>query len=96
MVSGYTGGRSKNPTYQNYHSRGHREAVLVTYNARQITYAGLVEFLIKHVDPTDQRGSFVDRGKNYAAAIYFATAEEEEEAKRVVQEIEKKKSSRKS
>ena len=87
VVSGYVGGRTKKPTYQNYKTGGHREAVMITYDPKKITYAGLVEFLIKHIDPTDRTGSFVDRGTNYSSAIYYANADEKKEAKRVVDAI---------
>ena len=41
VVSGYSGGRSKEPTYKTYASGGHREVVMVTYNPEKVTYAGL-------------------------------------------------------
>ena len=87
VVSGYVGGRTKKPTYQNYKTGGHREAVMITYDPKRITYAGLVEFLIKHIDPTDRTGSFIDRGTNYSSAVYYANADEEKEAKRVIDAI---------
>lgn len=87
VVSGYVGGRTKKPTYQNYKTGGHREAVMITYDPKKITYAGLVEFLIKHIDPTDRTGSFIDRGTNYSSAIYYANADEKIEAKRVIDAI---------
>ena len=91
IVAGYSGGRSKNPTYKNYASGGHREAVFVVYDPTKITYAGLVEFLLKHVDPTDRTGSFIDKGLHYTSAIYYATPEEKSEAQRVVNAIEEMK-----
>jgi len=87
VVSGYVGGRTKKPTYQNYKTGGHREAVRITYDPKRITYAGLVEFLIKHIDPTDRTGSFIDRGTNYSSAIYYANSDEDKEAKRVIDVI---------
>ena len=91
IVAGYSGGRSKNPTYKNYASGGHREAVFVVYDPSKITYAGLVEYLLKHVDPTDRTGSFIDKGLQYTSAIYYATPEEKSEAQRVVKAIEEMK-----
>lgn len=88
VVVGYTGGRTKNPTYKTYAVGGHREAVLVTYDPKEITYAGLVEFLIKHSNPTDRGGSFVDRGLGYTAAIYYANEEEKRIAEEVIAKIE--------
>lgn len=88
VVSGYTGGKTKNPTYKTYSSGGHREAVQITYDPAEITYAGLVEFLIKHSNPIDKGGSFVDRGTNYSAAIYYETDEEKKIAEDVIKKID--------
>ena len=91
VVAGYTGGRTANPTYKTYASKGHREAVLVTFDATKVTFAGLVEYFIKHIDPVDKGGSFVDRGKGYSPAIYVADELEREAAKRVIEAIDKMK-----
>ncbi len=88
VVAGYTGGKSKNPTYKTYASGAHREAVLITYDPREITYAGLVEFLIKHSNPVDRGGAFVDRGANYSPAIYYANEEEKKTAEEVIKKID--------
>ncbi len=88
VVAGYSGGRSKNPTYEDYSAGGHREVILVSYDPKRITYSGLVEFLLKHVDPLDRGGTFVDRGTRYAPAIYFADEEEKASARRVIRAID--------
>ena len=87
VVSGYTGGTTKNPTYKTYTGGRHREAVMVTYDPTKVTFAGLVEFLIKHIDPVDKRGSFIDRGVQYSPAIYFENEQEKEAAERVIKAI---------
>lgn len=88
VISGYSGGRSKNPTYQNYMLSGHREVVFVVYDPTQVTYAGLVEYLLKHIDPTDRTGSFIDKGPQYSSAIYYSNEEEKSEAQRVIKAID--------
>ncbi|RMF37883.1 MAG: peptide-methionine (R)-S-oxide reductase [Planctomycetota bacterium] len=88
VLSGYTGGRTKRPTYENYAGAGHREAVFVVYDPTKITYAGLVEYFLKHIDPTDRAGQFRDRGRQYSPAIYYADAEEKADAERVLRAIE--------
>ncbi len=88
VVSGYAGGATPDPTYENYSAGGHREVVLVTYDANQVSFGNLVEHIIKHGDPTDDAGSFKDRGEEYAPAIYFETKREEEEAKHVIKAID--------
>ena len=89
VVSGYSGGRSKNPTYKTYASGGHREVALVTYDPKRISYRGIVEWLVKHIDPTDSRGSFKDRGAQYSPAIYYENDEEKVAAKEVLSAIDK-------
>jgi peptide methionine sulfoxide reductase msrA/msrB len=76
VVSGYAGGTTDNPTYQNYAEGGHREVVEVTYDPSKTTYAHLVEHILRYADPTDATGSFHDRGAQYTPAIYYDTDEE--------------------
>jgi peptide methionine sulfoxide reductase msrA/msrB len=63
-VSGYTGGKEVNPTYEQVSagSTGHLEAVKVTYDRAELTYEQLLDVFWRHVDPTDAGGQFVDRG----------------------------------
>jgi peptide methionine sulfoxide reductase msrA/msrB len=88
---GYGGGKSRNPTYTTYSSGGHREVILVKYDPTKVTFAGLVEFLLKHVDPVDKGGSFIDRGTKYAPAIYVANEVERAEAQRVIRAFDEMK-----
>lgn len=87
VVSGYTGGNTKNPNYKTYVGGRHREAVQITYDPTKVTFAGLVEYLIKHIDPVDKRGSFIDRGVQYSPAVYFEDEAEQEAAQRVIKAI---------
>jgi peptide methionine sulfoxide reductase MsrA len=73
VVSGYAGGTNENPTYQDYAEHGHREVVLVTYDPNVIEYGTLVEYLLRHIDPTDAGGSFNDRGEPYTSATVSYT-----------------------
>lgn len=87
VISGYSGGRTKNPTYDDYASGGHREVVFVIYDPTQVSYAGLVEYLIKHVDPINKIGQFQDKGRQYSPAIYYNTEEEKLAAEKVIAAI---------
>lgn len=87
VISGYSGGSGDNPTYENYYKTGHREVVKVTYDPEQITYRQLLYYFIKHIDPTDGEGSFVDRGEQYAPAIYYETQRQKETAQAVLKDI---------
>ena len=73
-VSGYSGGTSTNPTYENH--AGHLESVKVTYDPSKITYAQLVDSYYHHIDPTDPYGQICDRGPSYKLAVFTSNAEE--------------------
>jgi peptide methionine sulfoxide reductase msrA/msrB len=88
VVSGYAGGDTKSPTYENYAAGGHREVVLVTYDAQQVSFRQLIIYAVKHMDPTDGAGSFGDRGKGYAPALYYSTATEKQIIEKVIEEID--------
>ncbi len=73
VISGYTGGFKKNPTYQevSYTETGHVEAVQVTYDLTKVSYDDLLDVFWRNVDPTDTGGQFVDRGSSYQSAIFY-------------------------
>jgi len=75
VISGYTGGRIVNPTYEQVSAggTGHVEAVKVIYDPDQVTYAQLLQVFWRHVDPTDGGGQFVDRGSQYRSVIFYST-----------------------
>jgi len=76
--SGYTGGAASTADYKtvSYTETGHFEAVEVIYNPDQVSYAELVEYFWRHIDPTDDKGQFCDKGSSYRSAIFYANAEE--------------------
>lgn len=73
VISGYTGGDSKNPTYEEVSTgtSGHLEAVRVVFDPALISYAELLDVFWKQFDPTDEGGSFYDRGSQYTSAIFY-------------------------
>ena len=72
-VSGYSGGDEKNPNYKQVAGgrTGHTEAVQVYYDPDTITYEGLLQALWRTANPTDVKGQYVDRGKQYRPAIFY-------------------------
>ncbi len=87
VISGYTGGPERNPTYEQVSSKttGHAEAVRITYDPRQISYPQLLDLFWHNVDPTDAGGQFCDRGPEYRSEIYYRDATQRrlaEESKR--------------
>lgn len=69
-TSGYIGGASDHPTYEDHTAAGHREAVRVEFDDAKVTYEKLLDVFWRSVDPTDGGGQFCDRGHSYTTAIY--------------------------
>src|SRR6056297_3175958 len=69
VVSGFTGGTLKNPTYSGNHA-GHYEAIRVTYDPDQVSYEELLLHFWRNVDPFDDGGQFCDRGFSYRTAVF--------------------------
>ena len=80
-VSGFTGGRVRDPSYMQVvrGGTGHVEAVRVTYDPERVSYRQLVDGFWRSIDPTDPAGQFCDRGASYVTAV-FATPDQREEA----------------
>ena len=77
-VSGYTGGHTENPTYEEVSTgtTGHVEAVQVLYDPDRVSYEELLDVFWRHVDPTDEGGQFVDRGSQYRTALFYHNDEQ--------------------
>lgn len=92
VVSGYTGGATANPTYEEvtYGSTGHYEAAEIYYDPSVITYNELLDYYWKTVDPTDAEGQFCDKGDSYRTAI-FATPEQKGAAEASLENIKQTK-----
>ncbi len=71
VISGYAGGSTERPTYEDYAEGGHREVVEVRYNPAVVSFAEILIYAMKHMDPTDDDGSFHDRGEYYSPAFYY-------------------------
>lgn len=80
--SGYTGGKTANPSYEAVSAghTGHTEAVRVTYDPDKVSYAQLVEFFWRTIDPTEKDRQFCDVGDQYRSGIYWGTDAERQVA----------------
>lgn len=72
VVSGYTGGKTANPTYKQVTrgGTGHYEAVEITFDPNTVSTQQLLAMFFRSVDPTDAGGQFCDRGESYRTAIF--------------------------
>ena len=78
VESGYTGGKTVNPTYKQVSAggTGHTEAVRITYDPAKVSYPQLVEYFWRHIDPTVKDRQFCDVGTQYRSGIYWQNEDE--------------------
>ena len=90
VVSGYAGGDLENPTYRQVSSgkSGHIEVIQVTYDTDVVSYENVLDQFFRHIDPTDSKGSFVDRGPQYRPAIFYHNDEQKQVAIDFMSDIE--------
>ncbi len=86
VVSGYTGGNSQNPTYDDH--EGHYEAVEITFDNSVISYGDLMAKFLRSVDVLDAGGQFCDRGNAYRTAIFVSNAAQKAAAQQAVADAE--------
>ncbi len=81
-TSGYSGGKTKNPTYEevSFGSTGHAEVVRIVYDPKKITYKKLLEVFWKNIDPLAKDKQFCDSGTQYRSAIFYHSEEQKKEA----------------
>ncbi|WP_291728309.1 peptide-methionine (S)-S-oxide reductase MsrA [Leisingera sp. F5] len=89
-VSGYTGGKTENPTYKDVSrgGSGHYEAVQISFDPAKVSREHLLELFFRSVDPTDAGGQFCDRGESYRTAVFVSNEEEKTLAKQVISDAQ--------
>lgn len=82
VISGFSGGEEKNPTYEEVSSgnTGHRETVQIKFDPEIVSFSELLDLYWKQFDPTDDGGSFHDRGHQYTSAIFYHSQEQKKVA----------------
>jgi peptide-methionine (S)-S-oxide reductase len=82
VESGYTAGKTPNPSYEQVSSgsTGHAEAVRVIYDPKTVSYPQLVDYFWRHIDPTVKDRQFCDVGTQYRSGIYWASEAERKAA----------------
>ena len=88
VVSGYTGGTTKNPSYKDVTrgGTGHYEAVEIIYDPSVVSYEQLLHLFMRSIDPTDAGGQFCDRGESYRTAIFVSNSAEKAAAEAAIAE----------
>ena len=97
VVSGYSGGELKNPTYKEvtYGNTGHFETAKIIYDEDVINYKNLLKHYWRNIDPFDSAGQFCDKGLSYRSVAFYKTQNEKNVIKNSINVIEKKFKSKK-
>jgi len=92
-TSGYTGGETDNPTYEQVSAggTGHTEAVQVVYDPQTVSYRELLDVYWRNTDPTTPDAQFCDHGDQYRPAIFYANDEQRQVAEASKKDIERTK-----
>lgn len=92
VVSGYTGGHSEDPTYEDvsYKNTGHYEAVEITYDPVRVNFETLAKTFFEIHDPTQKNGQGPDIGKQYRSAIFYQNKEQEAVSKKLIEQLRNK------
>ena len=90
VISGYSGGITKNPTYKEvtYGNTGHFEVVEVVYNKKIISYEELLENFWINIDPFDSYGQFCDKGYSYRSVAFYQNTNEKKLIEKNIKELE--------
>jgi peptide-methionine (S)-S-oxide reductase len=91
-VSGFTGGHTQNPTYEEVSAggTGHLESVQVTFDPSKVSYEKLLDLFWRNIDPFDAQGQFCDKGDSYHAAIFYSSPEQKKAAEASKKAVEAK------
>jgi len=91
VVSGYTGGVTVNPTYQQVCTgkTGHTEAVQVSFNPSNISYREILEIFFSIHDPTTMNRQGADTGTQYRSAIFYHNEQQKAAAEELIGELNK-------
>jgi len=93
VVSGYIGGKTKNPTYKDICTgeTGHAEAIQITFNPNEVAYEDLLEIFFATHDPTTLNRQGADVGTQYRSEVFYHSEAQKSKAENYIQLLEKEK-----
>ena len=92
VISGYSGGNTKNPTYKEvtYGNTGHFEVVKIVYDKNKINFTQLLDHFWKNIDPFDKYGQFCDKGYSYRSVAFYQNKKQKELIDKSIIKLQKK------
>ena len=92
VAVGYTGGHTKNPTYEEVCTgqTGHAEAIQIVYDPSKVSYERILDIFWRNIDPATKNRQFCDVGTQYRTAIFYHTEAQKGEAESSMKKIEQR------
>ena len=92
VISGYSGGTTKNPTYEEvtYGNTGHFETIEVIFDKNKINYSNLLDHFWRNIDPFDEYGQFCDKGYSYRSVAFYESNEQKNLIEQSIKKLEEK------
>ena len=92
VISGYSGGATKNPTYEEvtYGNTGHFETIEIIFDKNKTNYSDLLDHFWKNIDPFDEYGQFCDKGYSYRSVAFYENNEQKNLIEKSVKKLEEK------
>jgi len=92
VISGYSGGTTKNPTYKEvtYGNTGHFETIEIIFDKDKTNYEDLLNHFWKNIDPFDANGQFCDKGYSYRSVAFHKNDEQKHLIEKSMMNLEKK------
>ena len=92
VISGYSGGTTKNPTYEEvtYGNTGHFETIEIIFDKNKTNFNDLLDHFWKNIDPFDEYGQFCDKGYSYRSVAFYENNEQKNLIEKSVKKLEEK------
>ena len=92
VISGYSGGTTVNPTYEEvtYENTGHFEVVEIIFDKNKTDFNELLNHFWRNIDPFDEYGQFCDRGYSYRSVAFYQTQKEKDSIEKSIIKLEEK------
>ena len=92
VISGYSGGTTKNPTYEEvtYGNTGHFETIEIIFDKNKTNFKDLLDHFWKNIDPFDEYGQFCDKGYSYRSVAFYVSNEQKNLIEQSIKKLEEK------
>jgi len=92
VISGYSGGTTKNPTYEEvtYGNTGHFETIEIIFDKNKTNFNDLLDHFWKNIDPFDEYGQFCDKGYSYRSVAFYQNNEQKNLIEKSIKKLEEK------